>query len=273
MNNKLNVANIILFIFIVFLIIFAVSPFLFAIVFSFSGPELATSMFLPKNFSIEAYRYILFEDPIWPFLGNSLSVAGLSCLITLPMSVMAGYGFSRTNTRWSNILFYIFLIFRMIPWITPALPVFFFLQRIGLIDTHFGLALILSLWDIPLAIWLMRGYFDMVPRELEEAARVDGANYINSFLRVVLPLALMGVLVTSFFVFLYAYIDFLYALIISRSNVITLPVKMASYSTEGRMFWRELTAAALISAIPMIALFSILQRHIASGLTFGALKE
>jgi ABC-type glycerol-3-phosphate transport system permease component len=258
---------------IVFLILWSIFPLLYAIVFSFSGPVLPTEFFIPKQFSIEAYKIVLFEDPIWRYLKNSFFVAVIACLITIPLSTLAGYGFSRTNNKRLNIFFYLFIMFRMLPWVTPILPTFSLVEKMKLIDTHIGLGLIHSLWIIPLSIWLMKGYFDMVPKEIEEAAFMDGAGYFGTFFRIALPLARIGIVVTVLFVFLYSYIEFMYALSLTRINAVTLPIKLASYSTEGRMYWREMSAASLISTIPMIVLFIFLQKHIARGLTFGALKE
>jgi multiple sugar transport system permease protein len=248
-------------------------PYLYAIIFSTSGPTLPTKLGLPEKFSIEAYKYVLFEDSILPYFKNTFIIALLTCLITIPVSTIAGYGFSRANIKGFNWLFYALLVFRMIPWVTPVLPTFLLMQKLHLIDTHFGISLAHSLWLIPFAIWLIKSYFDMVPKEFEESAYIDGASNITAFFKIVLPLAIIGVVVSTLLVFLFSYIEFIYALILSRGQATTFPIKIASYSTEGRMYWREMSAAALLSTIPMIALFTFLQKHIAGGLTFGALKE
>jgi multiple sugar transport system permease protein len=267
------IPKVLLSVLIILLIAWSIIPLLFAIVLSFSGPVLPTKSFLPEEFSIGAYKNIIIDDSILPYLKNSFYVALIACLITIPISTLAGYSFSRMKVRWFNLFFYLFIVFRMIPYITTVLPTFSLMQKVGLMDTHLGIGLIHSLWLTPLAVWLMKGYFDMVPKELEEAAFIDGAGYFTTLFKIILPLSIIGIIVSTLFVFLYSYIEFMYALIISRHDAMTIPIKLASYSSEGKFLWREMMAASLVSTIPMIILFAFLQRHIASGLTFGAIKE
>ena len=171
------------------LIVWSLFPYIYAVIFSFSGARLPTKLGLPDTFSLAAYKEVLVNNPIWPYFFNSISVAGATCIVVALISIPAAYSCSRYKKRKFSSIFYIFLIFRMIPYITLALPLFFLMNRMGLIDTRAALILTYALIQIPLGVWLMKGFFDMIPPELEEAALVDGASKFTTFIRIVLPLA------------------------------------------------------------------------------------
>lgn len=243
-----------------------------AIILGLSGPVLPSKLGLPESFSLHAWKQVVFVSPIWSYLINSFIVASYASIITLLVSVPAAYSFSRSQSRIFGLLFFGFLIFRMIPWITPLLPSFILMNNLHLVDTKIGIAIMHSLWNIPICIWLMRSFFDQVSPEMEEAALVDGASLPQILIRISLPLAAGGLAVSIVYIFLRSYIEFMYALTLSRTAAMTFPVKLNAYATGTRMFWREMTVAALASTGPMIVLFTFFQRHIVRGLTFGALK-
>lgn len=255
------------------LVIWSLFPFFQMVSASLAGARLPDELGLPDTLTVDNFKKVLFQEspPILFFLGNSIIFALLASVASLVISLPAAYSFSRSNSRGLGVLFYVFLIFRMIPWITLSLPIFFLMSKLGLIGGK-GLSLVYTFLFTSFGVWLMKGFFDMIAPELEESALVDGASRFQAFIKIILPLSVPGMVVTGAFVFLFSYIEYMYALILSTQNSVTISVRLAGYATEGRYFYREMTASALISVIPMILLFSYLQKHLTRGLSWGAFK-
>ena len=237
---------------------------------------------------------------IVPNVVNSFTVALLTVGFCLGLSVGAAYVFSRFRSRLLRIGFDSLLVVRMTPGVVLAVPLFLLMTRYRLVDTHLGLALVHTLLSLPLAVWLLKGFFDTIPVELEEAAWIDGATLLGGLRRVVLPLAAPGVAVTACFVFLASYIEFLFALILSRGTVNTLPLAIAAYKSEHQTFynemaaasflsmlplaiffyvvgrytveWNQVMAATLLATLPVAVVFAALQRYLVQGLTLGSVK-
>ena len=139
-------------------------------------------------------------------------------------------------------------------------------------DSLTSLILINVLFQIPVGVWLMKGFFDTIPVEIEESAFIDGASVPQTFLKIILPLASNGMSVTATFIFLYTYMEFMFANILSRKDAITLPIYIASFSSEWEIKYQQMLVAALVGMIPMIVVFVIIQRYILKSITSGALK-
>lgn len=240
-------------------------------------------------------RYIPFVDfqPIldhWQFLlvtqqeqtvrqfRNSVIAASFSSIVVVILGSMAGYGLSRFKYYWGrlgwrndNIAFWI-ISQRFLP---PAVLVIPFLMIYGflrLVDTHFGLVLAYTAFNIPFAVWIMRDFFDSLPIDLEESARVDGASRIQTFLRIVIPLSTPGFVTVALFSFVFAWNEYLFALMLTNFNAITMPVYIAGQqSTRGTEWW-YISALALISVAPVMLIGLFFQRYITRGLTAGAIR-
>ena len=230
----------------------------------------------PQNITFEYYKEIFFGTksgkPIWPFMKNSIIVGGLATIGVLVICVPCAYGFSRWNTKASSRMYLGFFILRMLPPIALLVPWYFILNSFKLMDTYTGLSFIYFLFQLPVGIWLMKGFFDTIPTELEEAAWIEGASVFQSFLKVILPLASNGMAVTATFVFIYCYIEFMYASIFTRTKTITLPPYIAGFATAWEIHFQLMLSAALVSIVPMAVLFFMIQRYIAQGAIGGALK-
>jgi multiple sugar transport system permease protein len=240
-------------------------------------------------------RYIPFVDfqPIldhWQFLlvtqqeqtvrqfRNSVIAASFSSFVVVILGSMAGYGLSRFKYYWGrlgwrndNIAYWI-ISQRFLP---PAVLVIPFLMIYGflrLVDSHFGLVLAYTSFNIPFAVWIMRDFFDSLPIDLEESARVDGANRIQTFLRIVIPLSTPGFVTVALFSFVFAWNEYLFALMLTNFNAITMPVYIAGQqSTRGTEWW-YISALALISVAPVMLIGLFFQRYITRGLTAGAIR-
>ena len=231
--------------------------------------------------TLDNYVYALEKANFARFIENTLFVAIVSTLIVIVLSSLASYSFARYNPGAGNILFFI-LTTKMFPAIAVVLPYFIIFQTIG--DTAVGKtlgigldrrgALIISytMFNLPFAIWLMVSFFQDIPRELEDSARLDGYNRLQVLWRVVLPLAAPGIAVTAIFCLIFSWNEFLFAYILTRDAARTITVGVESFFTLRGILWGPVSAAATISVAPMLVFVLILQRYMVRGLTFGAVR-
>ena len=258
---------------IVITVVWSIFPLLYLLIVSFAGlGALPTSISLPKRLTLDNWYHIFFEEPIWPFMMNSIIVASITIIITLIVTLPAAYSFSRYRTNLNNVIFKSFLLFRMLPFIAIVIPIFFMMNEYGLLGTRLGLSLTHLIYTVPIGVWLLKGYFDMLSIEMEDAARVDGASRFQAFLFITLPLSRPGIAVVALFSFLYSYIEFPFAVILTRAETSTLPIHLARYYTIHETYWRQVACASLFSLIPMVLLFFALQKNLVRGFTLGAVK-
>jgi len=255
-------------------VLWTLLPLIDLVLMSFAGlGSLPTGLRLPKRLTMNNWRNVLFGDRIiWPFMLNSLIVGCYTSAITLIVAMPAAYSFSRHRSRLHNSVFRSMLILRIIPQVALAIPIFFLLNTYRLLDTRIGLSFAHLIITIPLAVWLMKGYYDLLSTEIEESAIIDGANWFQVLWRISIPLSAPGVAVTFMFCFLFSYIEYLYALIITRQSTFTLPIMFGTYMTHHETHWRLIACSSLISMIPMVILFGLLQKHLIRGFTLGAFK-
>jgi len=260
---------------IIFLAItWSVFPLVYLWIISFAGlGALPARLELPKRLTLANWKEILYAgETIWPYMLNSLIVGGITVAITLAIALPGAYSFSRYKTKANNAMFTSLLFFRMMPYISLVIPLFFMMKEYGLLGSRLGLSLSHLVYTVPVGIWLMKGYFDLLGPEMEEAALVDGANRFQAFWRISVPLSAPGMAVTAMFTFLLSYIEFLFAVILTRKLTFTLPVRLAAYMTIHETYWRLIACSSIITLIPMIILFAFLQRHLVRGFTMGAIK-
>jgi multiple sugar transport system permease protein len=203
---------------------------------------------------------------------NSLVATLASTAIVLLLGSMAGYALARFKIAGKrNILLWI-LSTRMFPPIAAIIPIFLLFNDLRLIDTRQGLVLLYIAFNLPFAIWIMRGFFVEVPAELDDAALVDGCSPWQAFTRVIMPLAAPGLAATAIFCMMYSWNEFLFALIISRAQSQTLPIGVMGFITQRGVLWGEMSAASTVIMVPMIIFTFLVQRYLIRGLTFGAVK-
>ena len=228
----------------------------------------------------EHWEYLLNvqRDVTWRHFRNSLIAASGSTVAAVCLGAMAGYGLSRFAYHWTwlgwrndNIAFWI-ISQRFLP---PALFVVPFLityADLGLIDKHIGLIIAYTMFNIPFAVWIMRDFFDGLPVDLEESARVDGASRWTAFMRIVLPLSAPGLASVAIFSFVFSWNEYLYALMLTNFEAITMPVYIAGQNTQRGVEWWYISALALTAVVPVILVGLLLERFITRGLVAGALK-
>jgi multiple sugar transport system permease protein len=196
-----------------------------------------------------------------------------STVIALAVGMAGGYAFARYRFRGKTAIFLGFMLTRTVPGIALSLPLFFLFARIGIIDTHFGLILAYVALNVPFTIWLIDGFFRQVPGDLGEAAQIDGCTRWQAFWQVEFPLARPGIASAGIFAFLTSWNEFALASQLTRStNSKTLPVGLLDYTAEFTIDWRGMCALAVVMIVPALTLTFIVQKHLVSGLTSGAVK-
>ena len=260
--------------------LFFLAPFAIMFLASFrTGSEAQQPPFPPwptHGFSLDAYRALdSFGAGIWQHTLNSGLVSVATAVLTVAVSFLAGYGFSRFRFPFRNALFILIITTMMIPFQSILTPLFIILARLGLSNSLVGLTLVYVTLQLPFSIFMMRNAFDAVPREIEEAARMDGARDLDLLRRVLFPLVLPGVATVAIFAFLNAWNEFLAALILLSSNEkYTLPVLMTAVRAGrlGAINWGAVQAGVAVMTIPCLFVFLALQRYYMRGLMAGAVK-
>jgi multiple sugar transport system permease protein len=216
-----------------------------------------------------------YQDGIWRYLGNSAFVSLLTVALTLVISVLGGFGFARFRFRGKEAVFLLTLAILMVPYATLLIPLYVILNQVGLSNSLTGVALVLTIFQLPFATFMMRISFEAVPRELDEAALVDGASVFGVLWRVLLPAVRPGIITVGLFAFLAAWNDFFAPLILlSDSDLATLPLAVANLrgQVQGVVDYGATEAGVVVLALPCMVLFLMLQRHYVRGFTSGALK-
>jgi multiple sugar transport system permease protein len=229
-----------------------------------------TFLFTP---TVENFRTI-FAPPwnIGATLWNSVVVAGLTVVIAIPAATLAAYSFSRFEMPFKGGLFFLILATQFIPAVVVVLPFYLLFRDLGLLDTHLALVIVNLAIVTPFAVWMLKGFLDAVPTESEEAALVDGATRLRVIMDIVVPMIWPGVMVTTVFCFVLTWNEFLFALILTRQDAVTLPVGITRFRTERGDLWELIAAAGILISIPMFLLSSVIQRHFVRGMTGGAVK-
>ena len=224
-------------------------------------------------FSLEHFRAVLGGEAFWLWTRNSLVVALGTTLAGLLLAIPAGYAFSRYQFAGRKGAMFVFMLIQMFPGIIILVPYFMVMKTLGLLNTSIGLIIAYSVTALPLCVWMLKGFFDAVPRALEEAALLDGCNRAQVFFFVVLPLSLPAVAITALFSFLTAWNEFLLALVFNTANdAYTLPVGLASMIPATGQLWGDFAAASIIVSIPVVALFILFQRSLIQGISAGGVK-
>lgn len=229
-----------------------------------------------SGFSLENYATLnSFGDGLWASAQNSIYVSVMTVVLSVAVSVLAGYGFSRFRFPFKDLFFILILSTIMIPFQSILTPIFLVLTKLGLHNTLTGLVGVYVTLQLPFSIFMMRNAFDAVPREIEEAARMDGASNLTMLLKVMLPLVWPGVVTIALFAFLGAWNEFLAALVLmTDQSKFTLPVMMTALQSGrfGAIDWGAVQAGVTVMMVPCLILFLALQRFYIRGLMAGAVK-
>lgn len=227
-------------------------------------------LWIPGQIQFSNY-YVLFKDGDVLAILNSLIVAGVSSGIAIVLGTLCAYSLARFGTGGENLAMWI-ISQRMIPPIAVVFPIFLIYVYFGLVDGYFGLILLYTAFNLPYVIWMMRSYIVDVPLELEESALVDGLNRWEVIWKVVFPMVRPGLMATSVFTFVFAWNDFLFALVLTRTEVITFPVMLTHYFGGQSNFWAKIAAMSVLGTLPIFVAVSVMQRYLVRGISLGAVK-
>ncbi|MGE5553573.1 MAG: carbohydrate ABC transporter permease [Betaproteobacteria bacterium] len=223
--------------------------------------------------TLENYQQVLQKANFLTYAGNSLVVGASSTALAMAIGLPAAYAMSRFSFRRRRDLAGYILSTRVAPPILVAFPFFMLFSRLGLVDTRLGLTLVYVAMNLSFVVWLMAGFFRDIPREIDEAAMMDGCSRFQAFIHVILPITASGISATAVFTFIMAWNEFFFALVLTSETAKTLPVALTSFfvNFQGTM-WGELCAAASLIMLPMLVFGFLMQRRLARGLTMGAIK-
>jgi multiple sugar transport system permease protein len=222
--------------------------------------------------TLENYRHLFVEFRFARVLQNSLIITATTTLVVIVLALLAAYALGRMDVPGGKNIALWMLSLRFMPPIAIVLPFFIAWQRTGLIDTYPGLILIYIAFNLPFAIWLLRGFLVEVPRDLDEAATLDGLRHIAILRRIILPVIAPGVAVTAIFTFMFTWNEYLMALVLTSRNASTVPVTVSKFIQAYSILWGDVGAAATIELLPVLVVVFLLQRHIMRGITLGAVK-
>ena len=227
-----------------------------------------------NEFTLTNYQKILAVSAFPKTIANSFKIAIGVTLITMLLATMGGYGLSRYQVRGRD--FFILGIFssQMFPPVLILLPLYTWLLHLGFVDTYPGIILAQTMLSLPFTVWMLKGYFDNTPRELDEAARIDGCSTFGILFRIIFPIAAPGILVAAFFAFMVSWGDYLIVSVLAQSNATaTMPFSLARISSSLRVKWGDVAAAAVLTIVPTLILFALVQKWLVEGLTAGAVKQ
>ncbi|MFD7303391.1 sugar ABC transporter permease [Streptomyces pharetrae] len=252
----------------------AVFPPLWLLVTSFKPKTDAFDTSLVKDFTLGNYSHVIRDTDFLSWLQNSLIVVGLTTLIGVFISATTGYAVSRFRFPGMRPLMWMLLLTQMFPVAVLIVPLYNLLADLGLLNQPIGLVVTYLTVAVPFCAWMMKGYFDGIPVEIDEAGRVDGLNPFGTFWRLVLPLARPGLAVTAFYTFITGWAEVAYAsAFMTGEENLTLAGGLQTFVNQYTSDWGALTAAAVIIAIPASIVFGLVARHLVSGLTAGATKS
>lgn len=227
-------------------------------------------VWIPEGINLSSYITLFRDGDAWAVF-NSLVTAGTSTVLAMVFGTIAAYAIVRYRTGGENLAIWI-ISQRMIPPICVAFPIFLLFVSLKLVDTYIGLIALYTAFNLPYVIWMMRGYIQEIPLELEQSALVDGLSRWATLRKVVLPMARAGFFATAVFTFIFAWNDFLFALILTSSKVTTYPVQVTGYFGSQSTFWSKIGAMSMLGVLPMMVVVGTMQRFIVRGISMGAVK-
>lgn len=240
---------------------------------AFKTPEevfASPPVWYPGQVTFETFG-VLFRDGDAVAVWNSLVTAGVSTVIAMFLGTIAAYSIARFRTGGDNLAIWI-ISQRMIPPITIVFPVFLLFAIISWVDTFIGLIALYTAFNLPYVIWMMRGYIEDVPLELEESALIDGLTRWQTLLKVVFPMVRTGLFATAVFTFIFAWNEFIFALVLTRTEVLTFPVQVTHYFGQQQTFWAKIAAMSILGTLPVFFTVAMAQRFLVRGISMGAVK-
>ncbi len=254
-----------------------VFPFLWVVLTSLRPEsELFSNTFqlVSRTFTLDNYRTLLAKTTFPIYIRNSLFVCLTSTVLAVTVSLLAAYSFSRRRFRWRGGLLILVVFTQLFPFVILITPIFVIFYRLQLVNTYVGLIITYVAITIPFSVYMLLGYLDSVPKELDEAGIIDGCSTLRLIRSIVLPVAWPGVAATAIYAFALSWNEYLLALtLVTRNELKTVPVGLASFFGEYTARWDLVMAASVVATVPTLVVFLVVQRQLVAGLTAGAVKQ
>jgi ABC-type glycerol-3-phosphate transport system permease component len=275
-SNARTLGTVIAYVILIALLFFALAPVALMIGTAFKpNVEIfqVPPRWLPRAPTLSNFHKVMFNSGIPRYALNSIIIAALMTFTALVLGTLAGYGFSRFKFRGNRALSLFMLLGQLIPLIALIVPFFQIFDAVGLLDTKIGIALAHLTTALPLVTWMSASYFSTIPVELDEAAIIDGCTRMQALRKVVLPVALPGIISIALFAFLMSWNEFVLASVLTNTdNSKTLPIGLSEFATMFTVDWGSTMAAAFLMTVPVVAVFLLFQKQFVSGLSAGAVK-
>ncbi|WP_025026394.1 carbohydrate ABC transporter permease [Caldalkalibacillus mannanilyticus] len=256
----------------VFIVMF---PFIWVFLTSIKPPgEITSFSWFTKNPSLGSYEAALTSRPLLTYMKNSFMVATLTTILSITLASLSAYALTRLPIRGKGVIFGVILAASMFPQIAIISPIYNFITGLGLRNTYTGLVIPYITFSLPIAIWILSTFFNKIPYELEEAAKLDGASPFQTYRKIILPLAAPAIFTTAILVFIGAWNEYLFAFTINTADAArTVPVGISMYQSQFSIPWGDISAATVIVTLPIVLVVLLFQKRIVSGLTAGSVKE
>jgi len=276
MKSRAMVGSAVAYVVSLLLVVFIGFPLLWMLVSSFKPAEqlfVSPPRLLPSTLTLDWYRNVMLQSDAPTYFRNSLVIGAATTAICLSIGTLAAYGVTRFEFPGKRV----FLIGALLSYVFPAIvlfvPIYMIINSLGLIDALAGVVIAHTILTFPFALWMLRSFFIAIPREIDEAAWVDGASYFLTFVAIILPLALPGVFSVGVFVFVLSWNEYLFAgVLITSGSLKTIPVGISEFITSFDVRWGEIMAMGALATMPVIALFLSVQRFFLRGVIAGAIK-
>lgn len=228
----------------------------------------------PRKVSLGSYKSIMDERPLLQWFGNTFVVATLTTAITLMAALLSGYSLSRFRSRTNRAIGFVFLSTQMLPATLLVIPMFVIFRSLNLVDNLFSLVLANTAFALPMGLWMMKGFIDGIPREIDEAGRIDGCNRMQILVRLIIPLVGPGMVAVAVFAFILAWGDFFFARnLISSQSKWLVSVGLSSFVGEYSIQWDQMLSASVMFSLPPVLFYLFFEKYLVRGLTMGAVKE
>lgn len=266
------------FIYLAAFVVFFVSvfPFCWMLSTSFKRPEdtfTSVPKLIPPQFTLENYRRAFQDTLLGRYFVNSIYVASIVTLTGIVLSTLAAYGFSRFRFPGRKACLLFILCIQMLPSVVIIIPLFIVMRNLNALNNHWSLLVSYPTFTLPLSVWMLKGFFDEIPREMEEVAQIDGCSVPAAFFRVILPLTLPGITASGIYAFIGAWNEFLFAMTFLNSHELyTMPVGLNAFFGQFTVEWNQLMAASVFFTIPSLIFFMLVRKYLARGMAGGALK-
>jgi len=273
-KSKYFIKSIFTHIILIIIVIIFIFPLLWLFATSIKLPKDVFSIppvWIPKNFTLETFKEVIFVKKFYIPMLNTIITSLVSTGVALIIGSIAAYGLLKH--KYTNILSIFILMFRMIPQVMIIIPLFIFFTNLNLIDSKIALIITFTMFQLPFIIWLMKGFFSDIPKELEESAKIDGCSPMGALIKIILPIAVPGLATAAILTLIVSWNEYMFSVVITRTmRSLTMPIAINQLVTFEKLIWTGIAAESVLFIIPILVIAIFIQKYIVRGITLGAVK-